>query len=169
MTDEQPKVTRGTAISASAGTGATVAVGAETVQWLWDRVLTGEWAAMPVSTAALLGALMTGLLSLIVWVIYWRLGQYGIKPPRKPTSNDVWVHYHTDQRYIIQGDVAAIALDTVANGRPHGLPALLVWVRGHVHQRQGNQPVAEFAVRCSHAMRHKGLFRRFIGPGALLG
>lgn len=84
MSAEQPKVTRGTAISGAAGTGATVAVGAETVQWIWDRAITGEWSAMPVSTAALFGALATGLLSLIVWVIYWRLGQYGIKPvPRQ--------------------------------------------------------------------------------------
>lgn len=39
----------------------------------------------------------------------------------RPTSNDVWVHYHTDQRYIVQGDVAAIArhrgIDLVLNLR----------------------------------------------------
>lgn len=78
---EQPTVTRGTAISGAAGTGATVAVGAETVQWIWDRIVGGEWAAMPVSTAALLGALATSVIGLLIWLLYYWLAKRGIQPP----------------------------------------------------------------------------------------
>jgi uncharacterized BrkB/YihY/UPF0761 family membrane protein len=80
---EQSTVTIGTAVSGAAGAGATVAVGAETVQWLYQMAIQDKWLDMPVATAALIGALATGALSLAIWLLYWWLAQRGIKPPRQ--------------------------------------------------------------------------------------
>lgn len=77
---EPRTVTQGTALTGAAGTGATVAVGAETVTWLWARATTGAWPDMPVSTAALLGVLATGLLTIVTYVVYGALVKWGLIP-----------------------------------------------------------------------------------------
>lgn len=56
----------------------------------------------------------------------------------RPAANDIWVHHHTDQRFVIQGDISAIA-------RHRGIDLVL---NLRLQERGRSEPIYQVPVPC---------------------